>query len=299
MKKWGKTVLIVLVVCGLLAAAAGAGIAFYGRAKALYDNLIEQVSIRQTSSDRETDRTFDYSWTEGQTYICHALGEVDGRTYTNSKEAFLTNYESGRRIFEVDFDYCPDDYSIVLSHSEKDWREMSGVSEDTAFTKENFMNSKLYGKYTTMDFNDLLDCMEKYPDIAIVTDTKYKDKASVIAMFSQMTEAAKNRNPEILDRIIPQIYDEEMYWTIMQIYPFKSVIFTLYETDWNVESVMDICLRTGIRFVTVDSAYIGKKDIALWKTMGLKIAVHTINDADRAKQFLDMGADMIYTDSLF
>lgn len=277
----------------------GGGIVLYKRAKQLYDNLIEQMKVRQTSTDRETDRTFDYSWMGEEKWIGHAFGEVEDYIYTNSKEAFITNYESGRRIFEVDFDYCPDDYSIVLSHSEEDWREMSGVPESMEFTKDNFKSSKLHGKFTTMDFNDLLDCMEEYPDIKIITDTKHKDKSMVIAMFSQMVAAAENRNPEILDRIIPQIYDEEMYWTLMQIHPFKSIIFTLYQTDWTVESVMDICLRTGIRFVTVDSAYIGAKDVALWKTMGLKIAVHTINDADRANKFFDMGVDMIYTDNLF
>jgi len=40
--------------------------------------------------------------------IAHAAGAVNGRTYTNSLEAFEYNYAKGHRFFEVDFSWTSD-----------------------------------------------------------------------------------------------------------------------------------------------------------------------------------------------
>ncbi len=38
----------------------------------------------------------------------------------------------------------------------------------------------------------------------------------------------QTRDKELLDRVIPQIYHQEMFGEIGSIYPFKHVIYTLY-----------------------------------------------------------------------
>jgi len=71
------------------------------------DSLAVQVDHlhRQTfyASD-SVQPEYDYSWVSGACpYIAHACGGIDGATYTNSREAFIHNYELGHRIFEIDF----------------------------------------------------------------------------------------------------------------------------------------------------------------------------------------------------
>ena len=136
--------------------------------------------------------------------------------------------------------------------------------------------------------------------IYIVLDTKDSDDANVIMEYSQIVNTAKSINPDVLDRMIPQVYSENMYWTLMDVYPFKSVIYTLYqEEDWTRDSVYEFCFRSGIRFVTLKYSLITEDIIAFWKTLGIKTGVHTVNDEDLAQNMYDMGVDIIYTDFLY
>lgn len=186
---------------------------------------------------------------------------------------------------------------MILNHDEDSWRSRAGV-EDLPYTRENYMNSRICGKYTPMDLEALIGLMAEHPDVYIVTDTKYKDRASVILEFTQIVNEAKKIDASILDRIIPQVYEEDMLWLVMEIHPFRSVIFTLYQTDWTPESVYDFCYRSGCRYITMWASLAEPETLALWDTLGIRTAVHTVNDPDEAKAYFDMGVDMIYTDFL-
>lgn len=71
-------------VIGIFAAAAG-----YGKAKSVYHNILNTI---HSESERIIDTmeahhyNFDNSWggEEGSRLLSHALGGIDGKTYTNS-----------------------------------------------------------------------------------------------------------------------------------------------------------------------------------------------------------------------
>lgn len=302
-----RRVLIIVFCVILVLALLAAGLYGVRRARQIYSNLITTIKTAGKTEDTFVDSyteslpdpyDFDYSWMESSQYVAHAFGGIDGHTYTNCLEAFLENYALGHRIFEVDLDYAKDDYRVFLCHGEAQWRAMSGVEEDLPYTRDNFMNSKLCGKYTPMDLTALIQLMAEYPDITIVLDSKYKDRTSVILEFSQIVQEAEKTDPSILDRIVPQVYDEDMFWLVMRVYPFRSVIFTLYATTWTPESVYDFCFRTGCRFVTMRDTKLNPEIAALWDTLDIRIAVHTVNDPDTVMNCFSIGADMVYTDYL-
>lgn len=62
-------------------------------------------------------------------YIAHALGGIDGQTYTNSKEAIENSYNKGVRLFEVDVKLTSDN-KLVCVHgwSKKDYEEKLGIT---------------------------------------------------------------------------------------------------------------------------------------------------------------------------
>ena len=225
------------------------------------------------------------------------LGGVDGYCYTNSLDAFEENYAKGHRVFEVDFDLTEENV-MVAAHGQKNWHHITGCSEDVPFTIGQFLSRPIYDRYIPLDYQDVVDLMAEYPDIYIVTDNKYSDPVHVTVQFSQLVLYAKQTCPEVLDRIIPQIYKEEMLDWIMEIYPFRSVIFTLYATKWTPESVFDFCLESGVRFITMWNYLMTPEILENWHTIGIKTAVHTENDLDAAKAFYDMGVNAIYTDFL-
>lgn len=305
----GKLIRTGIIAAVTLAVIAGGLFALRyvkNRAKQLYFELSGRIdAVGQMASSRPPERhapyTFDYSWIEDTDgYVAHAFGEVDGFTYTNSLEAFEANYARGHRVFEVDLEYTRDDYSVVLTHDEESWRaERADVADDVPFTHDVFMNTPINGRFTPLDLEALIELMDEYQDIYIVLDTKYYDTQSVVIVFSQIVREAESVDPEILSRIVPQVYNEDMFWTVMQVYEFKSVIFTLYAIEWTPESVYDFCFRTGCRFVTLWDYLLTPEALALWDTQGINVAVHTVNDQAAADGYYDMGVDMIYTDSLY
>ena len=240
---------------------------------------------------------FDYSWVDGQRYIAHAMGGIDNEKYTNSKEAFELNYQKGFKIFECDFDYIEGENIIFLSHGENEWRERFWM-KDTPYNAENFLNTRFFGKYTTLSLSDFIQIMADYKDVYMILDTKRYDDEGVNFTYSEIINKAKETDPSILDRMIPQIYTEDMLKKVMELHPFKSMIFTLYQTSWSPESVAEFCSSSGIRFVTVVYYLVNEDMINFWHNHGIKVGVHTRNKEERAKELFDMGVDLIYTDFL-
>lgn len=255
---------------------------------------VDHLHRKAFISDDPTGSLYDYSWMDSvPPYIAHACGGIDDRTYTNSREAFLHNYELGQRVFEIDFNLT-EDGKLVASHTEWDWRQMTKT--DLPYTSENFDQLALHGEYETLDCAEVIDLLIAHPDAYLITDTKDQTQDKVMLGFAQLVHCAKQRQPEVLERIIPQIYNEDMLTWISSIYPFRSVIFTLYATSATPHSVLDFCLNSGVRFITISSALINEDLVSLWDTLGIHIGAHTVNDKEEIARLFDLGVDMIYTD---
>lgn len=250
---------------------------------------------------------FDYSWTN-HPYIAHAFGGILGDSYTNSYEAFLLNYQLGHRVFEVDF-YLTDDGETVAAHDPKHWSEnatlpnnlhITGTDNSAkTFTYNNFMSSLWYDKYHAIDLAMLFQIMQEYPDIYIVTDTKYSDTEHVEQQFSAFYSAAAAIDLSLLDRFIPQIYLPEMLDDIMKIYPWKSVIYTLYANpNWTPENVLEFAEQSGVKFITIPASGVAAGLPEPWQPSDFQIAVHTVNQLDTIEKLRSFGVSVFYTDFL-
>ena len=295
MKK--NSTLILLVILTIINTLGVFASSFY------FFDKFRNIENKEEIEEKEEIKTvyakydFDYSWVENNKYICHALGGIENDVYTNSKEAFILNYEKGHRVFEVDLDLT-EDGELVCSHDIEKWKELTGVDVD--YTYNNFKNIKLLGKYTSMDIDDLVNAIRDYADINIITDTKYTDEESIIVQFSRLVEKARSVDEKILDRVVPQVYDLSMLDTIMEIYPFKSVVLTLYQydKDWNNRDIAAACLKTGVKLVTCSMYEADDVLISFWEKYGVDVAVFTVNDLGEANSFFNSGIKMIYTDFL-
>lgn len=294
-----KTLIIVIALIVLLAVAGFGSYKILRFVMDKYHYLRDTVTqINENTKDQVTKYDFDYSWMDGNKLVAHAMGGKGTKVYTNALEAFVYNYDLGHRVFEVDFDLTTDNKTIC-SHDEEWWRYITDNEDsDTEYSYENFKNTPLFTDYTPLDYMDLIDLMIEYPDIYIITDTKYEDELSVYKQFSQIVDYAKEKDEEVLKRMIPQIYSKQMLDYVMNVYEFPSMILTLYQMQWEAEDVAKYCMKSGIRFITVSSEVIDSEVIDLWKSMNIHVAVHTINETDEAQDFYEKGIDMIYTDFL-
>jgi len=260
-------------------------------------SLSEQVNHlhRQTFySSASMQPEYDYSWVSSSCpYIAHACGGIEGITYTNSREAFIHNYELGHRIFEIDFNLSEDGI-LIASHDKDKWQKMTGGNHP--YTTEYFNQLPLLGSYESLTCNEVIELLATYPDAYVVTDTKDTTKNEVMLAFSQLVHSAMKTHPETLERIIPQIYNKEMLSWISSIHPFRSVIFTLYQLNWTPEDILDYCMNSGVRFITIPQYLVTEDVLRLWDTVNIHIGVHTVNDPESISSLLDMGVDMIYTD---
>ncbi|WP_143065801.1 hypothetical protein [Lachnobacterium bovis] len=248
------------------------------------------------------------TWYNNTEMIAHAGGAVKTRnnysSYTNSKEAIIQNYNLGFRVFEFDM-YPTSDNKMALVH---DWKKF-GMKDNRAFSQKEWKAFKGTGypdfgqTFTTMMYDNLLDEMLINKDMYIITDTKSSDfsKEETQIQFEQIYNLAKEKDIHLLERIIPQIYDEEMYDTVMSVYPFKSIIFTTYATKEKAEKIIKfVSKHQNIQVITAkfEDKRFGITEINEIHKKNKYFFNHTIDTFKNYIKSKSLGTDGIYTNVL-
>lgn len=239
---------------------------------------------------------------DGSRIIAHGMGKIEGVTVLNCLESFQMQYEQGVRVFEVDLRVTKD-LQVVLRH---DWRAgwQDGVSELSIPTLEEFKAKPLLEKYTPMSFKDLLLLMKEYPDICVVTDTKFVDEELVTIQFEAMLrDAAELGMSNIFERIVVQVYTDLMFKVVDNIGDFPNYIYTLYKTGFNqteesFEKFAVFCRDNGIDGVTMWHYWWHDEFAPIAEEYGLSVYVHTVNDTEAAARLIASGVSGVYTDEI-
>lgn len=185
--------------------------------------------------------------------IAHAMGGINDKAYTNTKDAFIANYEQGTRIFEADLLLTSDDELVARHEWTTGMSKKLGQQEvlppdkqGEVLTHDEVMNSPVLELYSPLDIEKIVNLMEIYPDTYIVTDTKELEPQQVTKQFQLIVEAAQKKDPALLERIVPQIYSREMLEVVKQVYDFPEIIYTLYQTEDSDEVVIEFVKQTGV-----------------------------------------------------
>lgn len=104
-----------------------------------------------------------------------------------------------------------------------------------------------------------------------------------------------------------QIYTDEMYGIVRDVYPFSHYIYTLY-IAWDVcaddaeEQLIHFCrfaLKHNLDGITLNCKYSDKENFMnILKKYQVPYFFHTVNDMEEAQKLLEDGARGIYTDNL-
>ena len=234
-----------------------------------------------------------------------ALTDANGRelvTVLNCLEGFQAQYAAGVRVFEADL-RLTSDMEVVLRH---DWRAgwQEGVSETSIPTLEEFLETPVLGEYTPLSFQDLLLLMEEYPDVCIITDTKFTEAEVVTAQFTAMLSDAKELGLTYLfDRFVIQVYDELMFKVVDGLHHFPHYIYTLYATGFAgtegaFREAASFCADNGFLGLTLWDYWWREAYAPIARELGVAVYVHTVNDAQEARELLNQGVSGIYTDTL-
>lgn len=246
---------------------------------------------------------YDYSWVENNRYVAHACGEINGYVYTNSREALEENYAKGYRVFEVDLMWSSD-RKVICWHGWYDPVVFDIIPEEyreSDVSYDDFMNMEMPGGLHTMDLEYLVSFMADHPDMYVITDTKsiYDDLNQLL--FEDIYETVNSIAPETLDRIIPQIYYEGMLDIINDIYPWKSIVYTLYlvPDGTTFDDIVKFARKRGIRVITTfPDGGLSDDFLAQLSKYDIYVYLHTFNDESETVQWTDKGVDGFYTDTL-
>ncbi len=243
----------------------------------------------------------DYSFTENK-LVAHAMGGIGDDTITNSLEAFLENYEKGFRVFEVDLQYTTDG-KLVAIHDfgnpyVNKWNyKYDPQLQDGDITYEEFKNNVVFGAYTPLSFEDVVKLMVQYPDVYIIMDTKYVDPRNVTRQFNDIINTVNSIDSTVMNRIIPQVYNYDMFYLVDNIYNFNSYIITLYQMEnLNYDELTNFVYENGIEVVVADEYTATKELMDKLSSVGVKTYVHTINDINKMIEIKNKGAYGFYTD---
>lgn len=242
-------------------------------------------------------------WYENNPLVAHALGEIDGRTETNCKEALENSWGSGIRVVEADFSITKDGALVVRHDFDQNsyYIAEQKVIGDIQMTLERYQKEKINHRYTPLTAAQLIQLLNEYPDLYLVTDTKESNNLEVVKkQFQLFVDMAKNLEREdVLDRVIPQIYNEEMYEVIKGTYPYENYIYTLYQTkNPDYEKIGNFCVANGIDVVTINYTAVKAENIKKLTNKGLHVYAHTVNRLLDYQGMLSAGVTGIYTDLL-
>lgn len=226
-------------------------------------------------------------------YIIHAAGEIDGYTTTNSLEALEKSYADGNRLIEIDFNFTSNLYAVCVH----DWNYaiMPGYDKEKAKrpTVKQYRETKIYGKFTPLELDSLVDYLASHEDLYIITDCKEYNMV--------LARKIKEEHPKFMDRFIMQVYSEKDYKEISA-FGYNKIIFTLYDLDWKTKTDTEYLVNFAKEHPVF--AYTFPHELCdidgyvenMLKS-GVPLFIHTVNDKELQQKYFDMGITGIYTDN--
>lgn len=241
-------------------------------------------------------------------------GGIEGKIYSNSLEAWNLSYDNGNRIFDADLMFTTDG-KIVLRHENSDNLELNDtiiskskfkitdtgcleiIIDNYPMSYADFMDSKIYSKYTPMSLEDMIDFMFEHKDLYVAVDSK----DDVTTTYKYLKEKAYERNKaDILDRIIVSVYNQKTYDEIRAIYNFKNYTIRQYVNEpHNFYELAEFCIKNSIHTINISKKYINNDEINILKEKGIHVYVAIADYISDMKYYKNKGASGVITNWLY
>lgn len=270
--------------------------------------IIVVMIVLYCSSDgykRKTLMQNYFETVETESYAAHALGGIDGYSYTDSKEAFEAAYADGFRLFEVDISITSDD-ELVCCHgwSERDYEERLGLAydENTAvMSLEEFQNTKIQGQYTSLTFSDFVELLHSHEDVYCMIDLYQRSYEETLWIYQKIYEECDG-DATVLNRLIAGGRTTDMIDAVKEVYDFPLLNLywssdkTRQEKIYEKDDFLAYCEENGITSLSVSST-VWTEEWSQYMGEQLIIYVFTIDDEENAATVLK-AADVVGTNFL-
>ncbi len=228
-------------------------------------------------------------------HIIHAGGFLNAGaiqvSYTNSLEALENLYAHGNRFCEIDLQETVDGMLICGHGDENELVFGTGLSPDAS--GEEFMNCRIWGKFTPLSAAELMAFVQDHPDLYIITDVK-TDNIQVCRWIAA-------EYPQLRDRVVVQIQLPEEYEMLREM-GFRFIMYPIFKTPDEERDVLSLAAFSRkhelVALIVPNGYYIPDCKLSLAeKIIGVPIIIHTLNDEWEINYYLDHNLVLaVYTD---
>ena len=231
------------------------------------------------------------------TLIAHALGHIEGHTYTNSVEALEWSLARGARFFEVDLSFTADG-DLVCFHSGLEKRLGLEIPINEVTTAD-FLGRPFDGLFTVMTLESLVRRLQSHPEVLLITDCKHDFNACM----NEIVDVARSVDPAFLGRIVPQFYTAEQWLDVALVEaehgPFATVIFTLYRSKLDDAGVVEVASQRSLPVITMSEKRFNQEILDRLCDDGVDVLTHTFNKPHEIVEYIDHGVRGVYSDRFF
>ena len=214
--------------------------------------------------------------------IAHAGGGIDDQIYTNSKEALLLSIKKGFNLIELDLIETKDN-KLVAANNWKSFQEKSSCCNNGVPTLNEFKQSKILDKYTTLDAEDINQIFSENKNLILVTD-----KTNNFDLINNSFNFDKSR-------IIVEVFGQDNYFEAIK----NGIKNPLYSASiQHRDKEKEFIEKYEIKMIAISSSdFIKNKNYftSLKKEKGTIIFVYTSNDHNFVTDSLGV-VDAFYTD---
>ena len=212
---------------------------------------------------------------------------MDSFLYTNSREAFEQNYQRGFRVFEVDLRWTRDSV-LVAAH---DWHTPGRLRVAPGGPTLAQFRQPIYGRYTPLTFDDLLELLRSHPDAWLILDLKNGLRAMLPAVV-------KATEPALLARMIPQLRSPADIKPAERLHGWPALLYSLHFTPETDAPVVSTVRRYRIELVTVGRFRMNPHLNRRLREAGATVYYSLVNTNPEARLYRGWGAMGFYTDLL-
>ena len=205
--------------------------------------------------------------------ITHAGGGLQGMAYLNCKEALPFYYEKGNRVFEYDVEKGGDGY--VLAHTDKENPDGS-----------------LEGRFTPLSLIECLEFLEAHEGVRVIFDCKFKGLGAFASYIKDRVQE------ETLKRVVVQVFDEQDFLEVREIYDFKLLYVCMYAT--NYAEAVQTCIKHRIGAVSVSVKALNERaDWCVFEKNEICVFAYTVNTLKGYKALKAQGVTGVFSDFLY
>ncbi len=246
-------------------------------------------------TDLQPLETNGNEWYAKYHFIAHNGGGIDGKTGTDSREAWELSYRRGVRIIDADLSFTTDNH-LVLRHS---WTN-DDLEQDyfpNVPTLEQFKAALILKKYHPITVEDMINFMASHDDVYVAADSK----VSPTKIYSVLVETAKRMNAEeVLSRIIVSLYSTKDIDWVKAVYPFKNFALRQYGWQHNWYELAEFCVKNDIHAVNIFDFVIDAdpEGVKILTSKGIHIFAAIINSLRQLQGYKDLGVTGAVSDYL-